>query len=315
VAEELPLQRDGARRERGRRRLRAHGVHGRGEERLAIRLVGGAVRLDEDDRVAVPEAVTEDGADERVLVLLRHGAQGAREGGADLFSGERVPPRGPEAAADGLAATDPVGAVSQEARDARRGEAVLVEERTDDLRLVERGGRAGRRVGHEQPALVGRRVARRLHDDGDAALAGLLPAGEALETVDDLVAAVGAGRDAERQRGCVVGSDAPRTGPKPCVARVQRLDGQEADAPDVVVEGSCRRRRRRRHGVGGGQHGGAGQNGTAPGLPAPSGRWPTTRRRRSPCHSSWSTWTSSRASRSSSGAIASPSRGSSPAAR
>jgi hypothetical protein len=74
VAEELSLQRDGARRERGRRRLRAHGVHGRGEERLAIRLVGGAVRLDEDDRVAVPEAVTEDGADERVLVLLRHGA-------------------------------------------------------------------------------------------------------------------------------------------------------------------------------------------------------------------------------------------------
>jgi hypothetical protein len=128
VAEELPLQRDGARRERGRRRLRAHGVHGRGEERLAIRLVGGAVRLDEDDRVAVPEAVTEDGADERVLVLCWHGAQGTREGGADLCPGERVPPRGPEAAADGLAATDPVGAVSQEARDACRGEAVLVEE-------------------------------------------------------------------------------------------------------------------------------------------------------------------------------------------
>src|SRR3972149_6515952 len=50
VAEELPLQRDGARRERGRRRLRAHGVHGRGEERPAIRLGGGAVRLAEEDR-------------------------------------------------------------------------------------------------------------------------------------------------------------------------------------------------------------------------------------------------------------------------
>ena len=199
--------------------------------------------------------MTEDGADERVLVLLRHGAQGAREGGADLCPGERVPPRGPEAAADGLAATDPVGAVSQEARDARRGEAVLVEERTDDLRLVERGGRAGRRVGHEQPPLVGRRVARRLDDDGDAALAGVLPAGEALETIEHLVGAVGAGRDAERQLGRVVGSDAPRAWPKPCVARVQRLDGQVAGVPGGVVEGLCGRRHRRRHGVGDGQHG------------------------------------------------------------
>jgi len=86
-------------------------------------------------------------------------------------------------------------------------------------------------------------------------VAGLLPAGEALETVENLVATVGAGRDAERQLGRVVGSDAPRAWPKPCVARVQRLDGQVAGVPGGVVEGLCGRRHRRRHGVGDGQHG------------------------------------------------------------
>ena len=93
----------------------------------------------------------------------------------------------------------------------------------------------------------------RARDAGAADLAGgFLEAEEALGhlgnrgvPVDFLVAAVGPGGDAQRQLGRVVEPDAHGAGAQPRVARAQRLDGQEADAPFDVFEGSCGRRRRR----------------------------------------------------------------------
>lgn len=194
-ATKAPLQHDGARREHRRRRLGAHGVHRRGEETLAIRLVGDAICADENDGVASAEAMAQGGVDQRVLVFLRQGAQRVREGRADLSRRKLLAPRYAEASADGLAACDPVGAVPQVALDARLGEAVLVDEGADDLGFVEGGGGMRRPVGAKQPALVRRHIARWLDDDGDEAMAALLPACESLEAIYDLVGAVGRGRD------------------------------------------------------------------------------------------------------------------------
>src|SRR3990172_5306077 len=117
-------------------------------------LLGGRVgqgRRDTERRGGGGE-LGEDAAPHRLEAAGPRGGGGGRGGGGP--GGGAGPPAGGGGEAGG------VGAGPGERGAARGGEAVLVEERTDDLRLVERGGRAGRRVGHEQPALVGRRVAR-----------------------------------------------------------------------------------------------------------------------------------------------------------
>jgi hypothetical protein len=95
-----------------------------------------------------------DGRQQRVLLGGGPLAQALGERGADAPGGELFLASHTEAAADGEAALDPLPALAELAR--HRGHALLivVDQRTDHPRLVERSDGARWGVGHQQQALV-----------------------------------------------------------------------------------------------------------------------------------------------------------------
>lgn len=88
-----------------------------------------------------------DSRQQRVLLAGGHVAQALSERGADAPGGELVLAPRAEVAADGEPALDPLAALAEPAR--HRGHALLivVDQRTDHPRLVERGAGARRGVG------------------------------------------------------------------------------------------------------------------------------------------------------------------------
>jgi len=110
---EASLQQRGAWRGRRRRRRGAHGVVRRREQRAAVRVVGDAVRGDQQARLAGPETVPLRTAKQRVLVLVRQRREVQRQAHAHPPGGELALPLGPEPAAQDPAARDPPGLLPQ----------------------------------------------------------------------------------------------------------------------------------------------------------------------------------------------------------
>jgi hypothetical protein len=116
-------------------------------------------------------------------------------------------------------------------------EAVVLEERPDDVGLVHGADRPGGGIGRQEPRFH-RHSRGALDHDGDlpAALRG--PGGQALEAVDHLVDAVAGGGDAEgkrREEGAFVAALAAKHAQA-------RLDPPDGDALDEVHRGSSRGR-------------------------------------------------------------------------
>ncbi|MAZ92311.1 MAG: hypothetical protein CMF76_10170 [Maricaulis sp.] len=95
--------------------------------------------------------------------------------------------------------------------DRLRSQAVVVTQRVDHARLVQRRQRPARGVGFEQRPLGGARLAGLLDHDGDRSSAFVDPALQPLEAVDQLVDAVGRLEDAQRKLGLdVAGARRPQ---------------------------------------------------------------------------------------------------------
>lgn len=332
-----------ARRSRRRGRVFAERVERSAEELLLVGLVGGAVGVDEHHRVARLHRVAFEGEDERVLVLRRKRGERVREGGSEQSAPQSIGGGGREASAERDASCDPAGLLAQEASDRLLRATILVDQRADDPRLVERGERSRRRVRLEDEPLVVLTASGSLHDDRDGGMALLAPEQEPLESIDNFVAAALGGNDSDGEVGAVAHPDDRRAGPQGGVTCTQRGRGQDearARHPASLRVGSRRRLRPRclrssthelprspcARATGSSPFSDlsyvkrcprawALQNGTSPSGRLPSLWCPTMRSRGLPFHSSWSTLTSSATPKRSAGAISSPAFGSNPQAR
>ncbi len=163
-----------------------------------------------------------------VLVFGRERRQRVCGRRTDAASRERLEGAGRQSDRQVVAAHDPVGLPPQEGRDGAHGQVVVIDERRDDPRLVGRGDGAGRRVGRQHKSLVLDGGERTFHDDGDSPAACVAPSLEQLEAVEDLVAAVVGGHDAQWAvgKGCARRRQLSRT--KSGETSANEIDGKVA---------------------------------------------------------------------------------------
>ncbi|MBI4570772.1 MAG: hypothetical protein HY723_02395 [Chloroflexi bacterium] len=227
IRERLPelsealLQVAGARRQHRRGRRRSHHAERVLDELLAVALVGNAVGVNQRERLAGTKVVARHGREHGVLVVVRERAQRVRQRRADGAAAELVLGRERQARAQGETTRHPRGLAAEQARHACRREPVLLDQRAHDPRFVQRGERARRRVGHQQPALVLGARAGTLDDHGRLLAPGFSRARQALEAVEHLVVPVLGGHDPQRHLGQVVGLRPWRTRPQRLVACAQ----------------------------------------------------------------------------------------------
>jgi hypothetical protein len=160
---------------------------------------GRAPGGDQSQGLALLEVMAQRGVQESLLVLVGQGAEGVGERGTDASLVEPVLRRGSEPGGKGMAASDPGLALSEQASGRGEGEAVVTDQRIDDARLVHRREGAWWGVGAEHQSLALRGGARVLEDHGDVSRARGGPAGQPLETIDDLEGPVLLRDDPQRQ--------------------------------------------------------------------------------------------------------------------
>lgn len=160
------------------------------EERLAGGgLRHGAVGREEGLGLARREGVAPDGVRKAPLFPRREGRKGDRHGEAEAPGIEPHLELRREPALEDEPAIDPGLPPAQELPDRQRGKSVLLVEGRDDAGLVHgaRGPSGGVRL---QQAGLERDAACGLQDDGDLPAALRAPAGQALESIEDLEVAV-----------------------------------------------------------------------------------------------------------------------------
>lgn len=167
------------------------------------------------------------GVKEGFLLLIGQGADGVGKRGTDASLVEPVLCRGSEPGGEGMPASDPRLAASEQVRGRGEGEAIVADERIDDARLVHRRESARWGVGAENQSLVLRGGAGVLDDHGDVSRTRSGPASQPLEAIDDLEGAVFLRDDPQRQlRQWLRGLPPWLARTKEGEARVQPLDGQ-----------------------------------------------------------------------------------------
>ena len=149
--------------------------------------------------------------------------------GANGALSEFVLGHGGQARCDIHAARHPRGLAAKQPGNARLAEALLAHQGTDDAGFVEGGEGAWRGVGLEQQALVLFGRARPLENDGDKLVSLLAPTLQTFEAIDDLVADVVGGYDADGQLSRIVGNVVRRSGSETCVGCSQTVNRQKAD--------------------------------------------------------------------------------------
>lgn len=210
----------------------AHRGQGVAHERVLLAVVGDGKGAQEGQRLGSFEGVALDGRQQRLLLAGGSLAQAMGERGADASGGEVFLASHTEAAADGVAALDPLAALAEPARHRGHAELIVIDQRTDHPRLVQRREGARWGVGRQQHALVldGRRRGLDYHRQLSRSL---LPVGvQALEAVEHLEAAVCARHDANGQRGGLACEATARAaGSQPRVTGTQLLDGHHPQRP------------------------------------------------------------------------------------
>jgi hypothetical protein len=201
--------------------------------------------MHESQRVALPELMVGDGPEHAVLLLVRESTQLVAERRPDHSPAELVLRAPREPAAQRHASLDPLALVPEYPPDRTRTELLLVAERADHPRLVERRAGARRGIGREQPPLVLRARPRWLHQHGYHPVPSLPPARQALEAVQHLVVAVRAKRHQQREfrTGLLTTGDAR---PQPLIVGLQPFDRHQPHrASDLVTRARTRRLPRR----------------------------------------------------------------------
>jgi hypothetical protein len=178
------------------------------------------------------------GADEGLLARLAQAAQGMGERRADGPLVDLALDGGGEPGSQGQPAHDPGLAPAEERGDARQAEPVVVEQGADDAPLVHGRCRARRGVGAQQQELLLDRRAGAVDDGRHRGPSLVGPAGEPLEAVDDLEAAVAGGDDADGK--------IPELG-RGVAARVSTAQPREARAQEC--DGDLAHERVGRHGI------------------------------------------------------------------
>jgi hypothetical protein len=175
---------------------------GRGAAWIAQQhLAGGAVVAreapggQEHVGLARAQAVAHDGLGQARLLGAREGGEAlrGRRGDSTRIDVRRQGRREPTP--EGQAALHPAAAAAQQLADLRGGELIVVRQRADHARLIHRAQRAARGIGLEQARLA-HDAGRVLDDHRHVGVAVGDPARDALEPVEDLVAAVVARGDA-----------------------------------------------------------------------------------------------------------------------
>jgi hypothetical protein len=141
------------------------------------------------------------GAEKCGLVRYRDRGQGVTEGGSDGLVVDRTLALGAKPREQSVSARDPALAAAQKTRGRRRGQAVVVDERADDPRLVHGRHRPRRGVGAEHDGFGLDAIADLFDHDSGLRIASLLEVIEPPEAIDDLVAAIALGHDPKRHRG------------------------------------------------------------------------------------------------------------------
>jgi hypothetical protein len=169
------------------------------EKAAALGVVLAQTQGDKQRRgLAVAELMAPLAGHHVALKLRLHPAQGIGERGPD-GEGVDLALNGGVATEQGVTAHDPALAPAEQPRDGGETDAGLGDHRVDDAGLVERREGAGGSVGaqHQGERVEPARGA--LEDDGHGRVAGLAPAMQALEAVDDLEGAVCGRDDPQRQ--------------------------------------------------------------------------------------------------------------------
>jgi hypothetical protein len=205
------------------------------EERRALALARDPVGRDEVDRVARLEVVPFDRGDHGFLLPRLERAEREGDRRPDLSVGEPRLDPGREVRRENRSPRDPPRPATEQSRDGLLREAVLLDQRLDDPRLVERRDRPRRRVRREEEALPVHGARGSLDDHGDAREARGTRAREALEAVEQLVRALSDRRDSRRERREVVPDRAPRARPERLEARPDPVDRDEANVRLLVV--------------------------------------------------------------------------------
>jgi len=125
----------------------------------------------------------------------------------------------------------PLRLATQQTRDRRRAEFLLLLQGADHASLIQGGEGARGTVGRQQQALALFGCTGLLQNHRDLFHAALLPKLQAFEAVDDFVATVRSRDNPQGQLGDVLGSRVHGAGSQRGVAGVQPLDGQPAQGP------------------------------------------------------------------------------------
>ncbi len=171
------------------------------EQLSSILSVSDAVGADQGQCLLVAQPLTIQGGKDHILVLLFQGAQSVGQAGSELGLCQLLLGRRAQATTDVDAAGHPGLFSAQRSGDLGLGLAVLVDERANDTGLVQ--GRQGPRRGidFEQQSLVVFSRCRSFDDHRDQLQPQLPPAGQALETIDDLIAPLVGGHHPQGQFG------------------------------------------------------------------------------------------------------------------
>jgi hypothetical protein len=164
------------------------------------RVGGGLPGGQEGARLTAAQPVADDGLGQARLLAPRPRRAGDSRRGRESARVDVRGHRGRQPSAQEEAARDPAATAAEEPAHLRGREVIVVGQGAHDARLVHRAQGAAGRVGLEQAGL-GHDARGILDHHRHVGVALARPLGEALEAVEDFVAAVGASGYAERQRG------------------------------------------------------------------------------------------------------------------
>jgi hypothetical protein len=163
-APELRLQMHGSRRQsRTVRLLGAQLLERRAKHLLAIDLVRSPVRLDQVQGFAGAQAVLVDALQQRILIVVRKLRQRVRQRRSDRAARQMLLAGRRQLRAKGDSACYPLGLVAQKSRHLPGRPTVILHQRADHPRLIQRRRGTRRRVGRQQQTLVLRGRAGGLH--------------------------------------------------------------------------------------------------------------------------------------------------------
>lgn len=128
---------EGRRGGRAGARLGPHKIQGSFQEGTAIVFVRHPIGADQRESLVELQAMAADAGKKAILFGGGDGAQGVSDGRADSSRGQRVLRRGGQTLGDLHAAGDPLGLSVKQACDGGGAQSIVVDQGSDDARLVE----------------------------------------------------------------------------------------------------------------------------------------------------------------------------------